>query len=98
MEKVRALPKRGYTKSTSKASEEIRIQEAELVWFAQKRELFLRHVAYFYRFYMKYAIVPFFSLTLCVMALQQPETFSVMVVLNPCLAAALRPCLWVLGD
>ena len=31
---------------------------------------FLRYVAYFYRFYLKYAIVPFFSLKLCIMALQ----------------------------
>jgi len=35
------------------------------------RDFFLRHFVYFYRFYLKYAIVPFFSLTLCVMALQQ---------------------------
>jgi hypothetical protein len=34
-------------------------------------EFFLRHTVHCYRFYLKYVIVPFFSLTLCVMALQQ---------------------------
>src|SRR5579864_6779664 len=44
---------------------------------------FLRHVVYFYCFYLKYAIVPFCSLTLCVMALQQADCFWDSILEEP---------------